>query len=48
LIAVGGLGAALQNGIQFYEMGTIPVTGIWVGLLAVLSGWDCRYDRNHF
>lgn len=36
LIAAGGLGAALQNGIQLYDMGTILVTGAWVGLLAVL------------
>lgn len=36
LIAAGGLGAALQNGIQLYDMGTILVTGVWVGILAVL------------
>jgi osmoprotectant transport system permease protein len=36
LIAAGGLGAALQNGIQLYDMATIFVTGAWVGLLAVL------------
>ena len=36
LIAAGGLGAALQNGIQLYNMGTILVTGTWVGILAVL------------
>ncbi|WP_240664388.1 ABC transporter permease [Methanosarcina sp. MSH10X1] len=36
LIAAGGLGAALQNGIQLYDMGTILVTGIWIGILAVL------------
>ncbi|MFY1113076.1 MAG: ABC transporter permease [Methanosarcinaceae archaeon] len=36
LIAAGGLGAALQNGIQLYDMGTILVTGAWVGLLAVI------------
>lgn len=35
LIAAGGLGAALQNGIQLYDMGTILVTGAWVGILAV-------------
>ena len=35
LIAAGGLGAALQNGIQLYDMGTILVTGSWVGLIAV-------------
>ncbi len=35
LIAAGGLGAALQNGIQLYDMGTILVTGTWVGILAV-------------
>lgn len=35
LIAAGGLGAALQNGIQLYDMDTILVTGTWVGLLAV-------------
>jgi len=36
LIAAGGLGAALQNGIQLYDMGTILVTGAWVGLIAVI------------
>jgi len=36
LIAAGGLGAALQNGIQLYDMGTILITGAWVGLLAVI------------
>lgn len=35
LIAAGGLGAALQNGIQLYDMGTILVTGAWIGILAV-------------
>lgn len=35
LIAAGGLGAALQNGIQLYDMETILVTGAWVGILAV-------------
>jgi osmoprotectant transport system permease protein len=39
LIAAGGLGAALQNGIQLYDMGTILVTGAWVGLLAVFLDW---------
>jgi osmoprotectant transport system permease protein len=36
LIAAGGLGAPLQNGIQLYDMATILVTGAWVGILAVL------------
>jgi osmoprotectant transport system permease protein len=40
LIAAGGLGAALQNGIQLYDMGTILVTGAWVGLLAVFLDWS--------
>lgn len=33
LIAAGGLGAALQNGIQLYDMGTILVTGAGWGFL---------------
>lgn len=37
LIATGGLGAALQNGIQLLDMGDdFLVTGAWVGLLALL------------
>lgn len=36
LIAAGGLGAPLQNGIQLYDMETILVTGAWVGILAVI------------
>jgi osmoprotectant transport system permease protein len=46
LIAAGGLGAALQNGIQLYDMGTILVTGIWVGLLAVLFEWIAGTIEN--
>ncbi len=36
LIAAGGLGAPLQTGIHLYDKGIIIVTGIWVGLLALL------------
>jgi len=36
LIAAGGLGAPLQTGIQLYDMDIIIVTGLWVGLLAVV------------
>jgi len=36
LVAAGGLGAPIQTGIQLYDKGIIVVTGLWVGLLAVI------------
>jgi len=36
LIAAGGLGAPLQTGIQLYDKDIIIVTGLWVGLLALV------------
>lgn len=36
LIAAGGLGAPLQTGIQLYDKDIIIVTGLWVGLLALI------------
>ena len=36
LIAAGGLGAPLQTGIHLYDGGIILVSGIWVGILAVI------------
>lgn len=47
LIAAGGLGAALQNGIQLYDMGTILVTGAWVGFLAVLLDGGAGLLENY-
>ncbi|WP_292467800.1 ABC transporter permease [Methanolobus sp.] len=35
LVAAGGLGTVLQNGIQLYEKDAILVAGLWTGLLAV-------------
>jgi osmoprotectant transport system permease protein len=48
LIAAGGLGAALQNGIQLYDMATILVTGAWVGLLAVILDGVAGMIENIF
>lgn len=36
LIAAGGLGAAIQLGINRFNVDTILVAGLWVGVLAVL------------
>lgn len=47
LIAAGGLGAALQNGIQLYDMGTILITGAWVGTLAVLLDGGAGLLENY-
>lgn len=48
LIAAGGLGAALQNGIQLYDMGTILITGAWVGLIAVILDGIAGMIENIF
>ncbi|MDG6243982.1 MAG: ABC transporter permease [Methanolobus sp.] len=36
LVAAGGLGTVLQNGVQLYQKDAILVAGLWTGLLAVL------------
>jgi len=36
LIAAGGLGGPIQTGIHLYDKDIIIVTGLWIGLLAVL------------
>jgi len=36
LVAGGGLGTVLQNGIQLYQKDAILIAGIWTGLLAVI------------
>jgi osmoprotectant transport system permease protein len=36
LIAAGGLGGPIQTGIHLYDKDIILVTGIWIGILAVL------------
>lgn len=36
LIAAGGLGEAIQTGLQFINMDIIIVSSIWVGVLAIL------------
>jgi osmoprotectant transport system permease protein len=36
LIAAGGLGEAIQTGLQFINMDIIIVSSIWVGILAIL------------
>lgn len=36
LVAAGGLGTVLQNGIQLYQKDAILVAGLWTGVLAVL------------
>lgn len=36
LVAAGGLGTVLQNGIQLYQKDAILIAGLWTGLLAVL------------
>ncbi len=35
LVAAGGLGTVLQNGIQLYQKDAILVAGLWTGILAV-------------
>ncbi|MBC7085333.1 MAG: ABC transporter permease [Methanomethylovorans sp.] len=36
LVAAGGLGTVLQNGIQLYEKDVIILAGLWTGILAVI------------
>ena len=36
LITAGGLGASIQTGISLYKIDLIIVSGIWVGVLAVI------------
>ncbi len=36
LIAAGGLGGPIQTGIHLYDKNIIMVTGLWIGILAVL------------
>lgn len=36
LIAAGGLGGPIQTGIHLYDKDIIIVTGLWIGILAVL------------
>jgi len=36
LIAAGGLGGPIQTGIHLYDRDIILVTGLWIGILAVL------------
>lgn len=36
LIAAGGLGGPIQTGIHLYDRNIIIVTGLWIGILAVL------------
>lgn len=36
LVAAGGLGTVLQNGIQLYEKDAILLAGLWTGILAVI------------
>lgn len=56
LVAAGGLGTVLQNGIQLYEKDAILLAGLWTGILAVIldlgAGWIekelyKRYDTWH-
>lgn len=35
LVAAGGLGTVIQNGIQLYEKDAILLAGLWTGILAV-------------
>ncbi len=46
LIAAGGLGAPLQTGIQLYDMDIILVTGIWVGILAIIFDAAAGYAER--
>lgn len=46
LVAAGGLGAPIQTGIHLYDRGIIIVTGLWVGLLAlILDGAAALIER---
>ncbi|WP_290623630.1 MULTISPECIES: ABC transporter permease [unclassified Archaeoglobus] len=36
LVAAGGLGAPLQTGIHLYSVEIISVSGLWVGVLAII------------
>ncbi|ALV63713.1 L-proline glycine betaine ABC transport system permease protein ProW [Thermococcus sp. 2319x1] len=46
LIAAGGLGAPIQTGIHLYDRNIIIVTGLWVGILAlILDGVAALIER---
>ncbi|MCO6042104.1 ABC transporter permease [Thermococcus alcaliphilus] len=46
LIAAGGLGAPIQTGIHLYDRDIIIVTGLWVGILAlILDGVAALIER---
>ncbi len=47
LVAAGGLGTVLQNGIQLYQKDAILVAGIWTGILAVfLDGFAGMIEKK--
>ena len=52
LIAAGGLGGPIQTGIHLYDKNIIIVTGLWIGILAVLvdsiGSWiEKRLNRRY-
>ena len=52
LIAAGGLGGPIQTGIHLYDKDIIMVTGLWIGILAVLldsigSGIEKLLNRKY-
>ena len=52
LIAAGGLGGPIQTGIHLYNKDIIMVTGLWIGILAVLldsigSGIEKLLNRKY-
>ncbi len=52
LIAAGGLGGPIQTGIHLYDKDIIIVTGLWIGILAVLvdsiGSWiEKRLNRRY-
>jgi osmoprotectant transport system permease protein len=52
LIAAGGLGGPIQTGIHLYDKDIILVTGLWIGILAVLvdsiGSWVERYLNRRY
>ena len=52
LIAAGGLGGPIQTGIHLYDKNIIIITGLWIGILAVMvdsiGSWiEKRLNRRY-
>ncbi|ACS90937.1 MULTISPECIES: ABC transporter permease [Thermococcus] len=47
LVAAGGLGAPIQTGIHLYDRDIIVVTGLWVGILALILDGVAALIENY-